>query len=192
MTWSAASLISSSPSVATAITVPDARLDFLQVRQRLLVAHAWIRVVHVVGGEHDHGQVLIDQRVGAVLHLAGGIAFGVDVGNFLELERAFERDRDSECRGRERGSRGAGRNCLASSSHVVVVREDRVRACRGSASAHRCRALDCSSACITPRTWPRYSANRNSAVSCAGESLGGGDADLRAGMGIDRCRRLRA
>ena len=27
-----------------------------------------------------------------MLHLAGGITFGVDVGYFLELERAFERD----------------------------------------------------------------------------------------------------
>ena len=28
-----------------------------------------------------------------MLHLAGGIAFGVDVGNFFQLECAFERDR---------------------------------------------------------------------------------------------------
>ena len=27
-----------------------------------------------------------------MLHFAGGIAFGVDVGNLLELERAFEGD----------------------------------------------------------------------------------------------------
>ena len=38
------------------------------------------------------GKIFVDQRVGAVLHFAGGIAFGVDVGNFLELERAFESD----------------------------------------------------------------------------------------------------
>jgi hypothetical protein len=28
-----------------------------------------------------------------VLHLAGGITLGVDVGDFLQLQRAFERDR---------------------------------------------------------------------------------------------------
>jgi len=28
-----------------------------------------------------------------VLEFAGGIAFGVDVGNFLQLQRAFKRDR---------------------------------------------------------------------------------------------------
>jgi hypothetical protein len=39
------------------------------------------------------GKILVDQRIGAVLHFAGGIAFGVNVGNFLQLERAFERDR---------------------------------------------------------------------------------------------------
>ena len=27
-----------------------------------------------------------------MLHFAGGIAFGVDVGNLLQLKRAFERD----------------------------------------------------------------------------------------------------
>src|SRR5947208_8731000 len=32
----------------------------------------------------------LDHRDGAVLHLSGGVAFGVDIGNFLELERAFE------------------------------------------------------------------------------------------------------
>ena len=29
-----------------------------------------------------------------MLELAGGIAFGVDIGDFLQLERAFQRDRD--------------------------------------------------------------------------------------------------
>ena len=38
------------------------------------------------------GKIFVDQRVGAVLHFAGGIALGVNVGNFLELQRAFERD----------------------------------------------------------------------------------------------------
>src|SRR5580692_883132 len=31
--------------------------------------------------------------VGAVLHLAGGVAFGVDVGDLLQLQGAFERQR---------------------------------------------------------------------------------------------------
>ena len=39
-----------------------------------------------------HGEGFVDEGVGAVLHFAGGVAFGVDVGDFFELERAFERD----------------------------------------------------------------------------------------------------
>ena len=47
----------------------------------------------VVRRDHDHRHVLVDQRDRAVLQLAGGIALGVDVGDFLELQRAFERQR---------------------------------------------------------------------------------------------------
>ena len=43
--------------------------------------------------DHDHRHGLVDQRDRAVLELARRIAFGVDVGDFLELQRAFERDR---------------------------------------------------------------------------------------------------
>jgi len=50
-----------------------------------------------VGRRHHHNRdVFIDQRNRPVLHLAAGIAFGVDVGNFLQLERAFERDRKGQ------------------------------------------------------------------------------------------------
>src|ERR1039458_7644440 len=69
-----------------------ARGDFLDVGQRLFVALDGVAVGLVFGGEDDDGEGLVEEGVGAVLHLAGGVAFGVDVGNFLELERAFERD----------------------------------------------------------------------------------------------------
>ena len=46
----------------------------------------------VVRCDYNHGQILVDKRVGAVLHLAGGIAFRVDIGNLFQLERALERD----------------------------------------------------------------------------------------------------
>jgi hypothetical protein len=47
---------------------------------------------------------LVDLGAGAVLHLAGWVAFGVDVAELPELERAFIRARsrlapDSNCRG---------------------------------------------------------------------------------------------
>jgi len=46
-------------------------------------------VVGVFGGDGDYGEGLVDEGVGAVLHLAGGVAFGVDVGDLLELEGSF-------------------------------------------------------------------------------------------------------
>ena len=69
-----------------------ARGDFLDIRERLFVAQLRGGVGFVARGEDDDGQRFVDERVGAVLHFAGGVAFGVNVGDFLELERAFERD----------------------------------------------------------------------------------------------------
>ena len=62
-----------------------ARRDLLHVRGGLLEQR-------VVGREHDHGDVLVDERDGPVLELARSVALGVDVGDFLELQRALERD----------------------------------------------------------------------------------------------------
>ena len=47
----------------------------------------------VVRRDRDDRHLLVDERDRPVLHLAGGIALGVDVGDFLQLERALERDR---------------------------------------------------------------------------------------------------
>src|SRR2546429_8721472 len=47
----------------------------------------------VIGRDDDDRHFFIDQRNWSVLELARGIAFGVDVGDFLELERALERKR---------------------------------------------------------------------------------------------------
>ncbi len=48
----------------------------------------------VVGRHHDDGRALVDQRDRAVFQLAGGVSLGVDVGDLLELERAFHGDRE--------------------------------------------------------------------------------------------------
>src|SRR5258705_11753193 len=69
-----------------------ASTHFLNVRDAFLIARDRIRIALVVRGQHYDGKIFVDQRVGAVLHFAGGIAFGVDVGNFLKFEGAFERD----------------------------------------------------------------------------------------------------
>src|SRR6266403_2300591 len=47
----------------------------------------------VACGQNYYRKIFVDQRIGAVLHFASGIAFGVDVGNFLQLESSFERNR---------------------------------------------------------------------------------------------------
>src|ERR1700734_2139480 len=63
-----------------------ARANFHEVRLQLFEQV-------VVGGYRDHWHVSVDQRERAVLQLAGGIGLGVNVGNFLQLQRAFHRDR---------------------------------------------------------------------------------------------------
>src|SRR6185437_8636873 len=66
--------------------------DLLNVGEGFFVLEDGGGVVGVLGGDADDGEGLVDECVGAVLHLAGGVAFGVDVGDLLELEGAFEGD----------------------------------------------------------------------------------------------------
>ena len=63
-----------------------ARLRFLDVADHLL-EHVIVR-----RDRHDR-HAFVDERDRSVLHLAGRIAFGVNVGDFLQLQRALERDR---------------------------------------------------------------------------------------------------
>ena len=42
---------------------------------------------------HHHRHLLINQGNGAVLHLAGRVALGVDIGYFFQLQRPFKSDR---------------------------------------------------------------------------------------------------
>ena len=46
----------------------------------------------ITRGNGDDGHRLVNQRDGAVLHLSGGVALGVDVGNLLQFERPFQCD----------------------------------------------------------------------------------------------------
>ena len=69
-----------------------AGFDFLHVSETLLEDFAR-------GGEEDARAILADERDRAVLHFSGRITFGVDVGNFLELECAFESNREHQLGG---------------------------------------------------------------------------------------------
>ena len=63
-----------------------ARRDLLHVGHRLLEHR-------VARRDDDHRHRFVDERDRPVLEFAGGVTFGVDVAQFLELERAFERER---------------------------------------------------------------------------------------------------
>ena len=65
---------------------------FLDIAEGFFVLEDAAGVVGVLGGDADYGEGLVDEGVGAVLHLAGGVAFCVDVADLLELQSAFEGD----------------------------------------------------------------------------------------------------
>ena len=60
-----------------------ARADFLDVGDDFFVGGA-------AGRDEDGGEFVGDEGDGAVFHFACAVAFGVDVADFLEFERAFE------------------------------------------------------------------------------------------------------
>ena len=59
----------------------------------------------IVGGDGNDGHVFVDQCDRAMLQLAGGKSFGVNIGNFLQLQRALKRQR---IHGRAPDKQGAG------------------------------------------------------------------------------------
>ncbi len=46
----------------------------------------------MLGSDDDNGHFLVDKGDGAVFHLGCRVAFGMDIGDFFELEGAFEGD----------------------------------------------------------------------------------------------------
>src|SRR3546814_3847037 len=73
--------------------------ETIGVRQQDHLAAARRHLLHVGGGlleqrprggADDDRHVLVDEGDGAVLHLAGGVALGVDVADLLQLQRSEE------------------------------------------------------------------------------------------------------
>ena len=62
-----------------------ARLGLLHIADHLLEDM-------ILRRERDHGHLFVDERNGSMLHLSGGIPFGMDVGDLLQFEGAFERN----------------------------------------------------------------------------------------------------
>src|SRR5947208_3939349 len=67
--------------------------DFSLARRYLLHVGQSLLENLVVWRDDDHRHAFIDQRNRAVLELTCGVPLGVNVGDFFELERAFERYR---------------------------------------------------------------------------------------------------
>jgi hypothetical protein len=132
--------------------------------------------------EAHHGHVAVDERQGAVLHLAAGVALGVDVRDLLELERALQGD-------------GAGEPA-AEEERVARVHDG---AGHGLDVARRRRGprASCGAPGRTPRGGRGGLAGDRAAAPAdvdgehregrelGGEALGAGDADLGARVGVE-------
>ena len=158
-----------------------ARLDLLHVALHLLEDL-------VAGRDRHHRHVLVDQRDRAVLHLARGVALGVDVGDLLELERAFEGDRvvDAAPQVEEVLAPGSTSAPAPPCAPPASGSPRRPPAAGGRGRRGTC-ALELS------RRAP--GADRGQQVErhqLGGERLGRGDADLRAGVGVDHALADRA
>ena len=72
------------------------------------------------------GRVSSMRGVGAVLHLAGGVAFGVDVGDLLELEGAFEGDGIVDAAAEEEEVAGRWRRTSRELAALVIHRAEKI------------------------------------------------------------------
>ena len=189
ITCSACSPTSSLPSVATAITwAPRARTSCM-----------FERIFSSTGqsvATQTTGVRLVEQRDRAVLHLAGGVGVGRDVGDLLQLQRALEADRRGRCGGRGRGRspsspvarrrspRSRGSTCASSSSIWCGMRLSSATSSRAPLGVERAAQLG----------EPQRRAG--TCRDLADEGLGRGDADLEPGAGEEHgvgvARRLAA
>jgi hypothetical protein len=127
-------------------------------------------------------QHLVDERVGPVFHLAGGVSFGVDVGDLLELERALQRNGEVDAAAQEEEILGAEQE----PDQLVIdggVREHLLQflgqAEQLMRQAARIRLIE------RLADLAQVHGQQEQGRQLRGESLGGGDRDLRAGVGED-------
>ena len=69
------------------------RVHLGDVRQRLLVQKFGRLVSCFARRDNNDRQCFVDERVWSVLHLTGGVAFGVDVRNFFQFQGPFHGNR---------------------------------------------------------------------------------------------------
>ena len=137
----------------------------------------------IVRGDRHHRHQLVDERNRSVLHLAGRVAFGVDVRNFFQLQRALERDRVVNTPSQIQevaacvepgGHLLDGRSCLQRLLEQQRQVRERRKMLGGGLGSQRAADLG---------QVQREQVERD---ELAGEGLGRGDADLRAGVRVDR------
>ena len=93
-----------------------------------------------------------------MLHFAGRIAFGVNVGKLFQLQRAFQSDRKIDAAA-EIKKIGARKNSFARSSIASDFVEQMLHLHRQFSQLLRVR-LGFASGVSVPRSWPRYKPNR--------------------------------
>ena len=160
-----------------------ARGDFLDVGQRLFVALDGVAVGLVFGGEDDDGEGLVNEGVGAVLHLACRVAFGVDVGNFLELERAFERNGVVDAAAEEEEVAGVGVEAGEGLALGVDGAEDVF-----DLAGEEVEGFEKVEAFLVgdgTADLGEVEGEEEERDELGGEGLGGGDADFGTGVGVD-------
>ena len=155
--------------------------DLLNVGDGLLVAQTGRWIALVSRGENNDGKRLVDERIGAVLHLAGGVALGMNVGDFLELERAFERNGEVNSTPEVEEVAGVGKVFCQLFALCGARAQDFFDLARNAAKlldeGDRLRSIE-----MTAKL-AKLEREDKQRGELGGEGLCGGDADLRAGVG---------
>ena len=146
--------------------------DLMQVRAQLFEQV-------VAGGRYDHRQIFVDQRQRTMLELASGIALGMNVGHFLELQCTFQRDRKLRATAEEQrvrlvgNSRGQRLDFPVQRQHFACLLRD-LTECRGDfAQSGRLGSVFAR----------QRRAQQQKNGQLGGEGLGRGDANFQSGAG---------
>ena len=144
------------------------------------------------GHDDDDRLTLVHERDRAVLKLAGGEALGVDVADFLELERAFEGDGEADVAAQV-DHRGRILHRAGELTHALTIVED--AGDRGGDGRELVHVVGDLVGVLVAAHLRQVQAQDVAGGDLRGERLGGGDRDLGArvredhGVGLARDRR---
>ncbi len=151
---------------------PAPRTHFLQVGEQFFQQG-------IVRRQRHHRHVLAHQSQGAVLEFAGRIALGVDVGDFLELEGAFQGDRVFHPTPQEQGvfamhqERGQSGDSRFQGQHTLHLLGQAAQIGHDAGDFLRRQRLGLADA----------EGEQHQRHQLGGESLGGGNPDFHPGAG---------